>query len=117
MGTVLRALAAVAGGVLVLAAAASVVGTVVVPRAYGSPLTRFADWFVDRVVRVLERFFPDFGRHDALLALRAPAVLLMQLTIWLATRRSYYVLAMPLVAGVLWWLAITAGEAWFGWTG
>ena len=42
---------------------------------------------------------------------------LLGLTIWLATRRSYYVLAIPLVAGVLWWLAITAGEAWFGWTG
>ena len=33
----------------------------------------------------------------------------------LARTRSWWVLAVPLVAGASWWLVLTAGEAWLGW--
>ena len=33
----------------------------------------------------------------------------------LARARSWWVLAVPLVAAGSWWLVVTAGEAWLGW--
>ena len=45
---VVRSLAAVAGGALVVAAWASVIGTLIVPRRRGGWLTRYADWIVNR---------------------------------------------------------------------
>jgi hypothetical protein len=85
MGSVLRDLGAVVGAVLVVVAGASVIGTVVVPRAFGSRLTRLADWPVERVFRTLERSIADDRRRDAVLAVRAPALLMLQLVVWLVT--------------------------------
>jgi hypothetical protein len=34
----------------------------------------------------------------------------------LARRHSYWVLAVPVVGGLLWWATLTAGEAWLDWT-
>ena len=49
------------------------------------------------------------------------------LVIWLALlvvairllrqRKPLWVLALPVAAAVLWFLALSAGEAWLGWTG
>jgi hypothetical protein len=33
----------------------------------------------------------------------------------LARARSWWVLALPVVAAASWWLVITAGETWLGW--
>ena len=35
----------------------------------------------------------------------------------LARRRSYWVLAVPVVTGLVWWAGVAAGEAFLGWTG
>ena len=42
---------------------------------------------------------------------------LLGVAVWLTRRRSYLVLAVPVVAGALWFGIISAGEAWLGWTG
>jgi hypothetical protein len=80
---ILRYFAAAAGALLVASAGASVIGTVVVPRAFGSRLTTFADWLVDRIFRALEGMIRDARRRDEVLAFRAASVLMMQLTVWL----------------------------------
>jgi hypothetical protein len=54
-----RDVAAVAGALLVLTAAVSVVGTVLIPRKTGSHLTRL----VDRVVAVVFRLIPGRPRR------------------------------------------------------
>lgn len=36
--------------------------------------------------------------------------------VWLARRRSWWVLAVPVAAAVAWWATVSAGEAWLGWT-
>jgi hypothetical protein len=42
------------------------------------------------------------------------------LFVWVGWRwrrtRPYWVLALPVVAFAWWWAALTAGEAWLGWT-
>jgi hypothetical protein len=82
---ILRDLGAAFGVLLVLIAGASVIGTVVVPRASGNWLTRVVDWLVERAFRGLERLIQDARRRDAVLAVRAAAVLMMQLAVWLVT--------------------------------
>jgi hypothetical protein len=42
---------------------------------------------------------------------------LLVLAVLLARRRSYLVLAVPLVAAVAWWGLVTLGETYWGWTG
>jgi hypothetical protein len=44
-------------------------------------------------------------------ALLAVAILLLR------TRRPLYVLPLPIVAWLIWFAALTAGENWLGWTG
>ncbi|MDQ1663934.1 MAG: hypothetical protein QOJ68_3914 [Blastococcus sp.] len=82
---ILRSFAAAAGAVLVLSAGASVIGTIVVPRAFGSRLTTFADRLVDLAFQGLERSIRDSRRRDDVLAFRAAAVLMMQLAVWLVS--------------------------------
>ena len=42
---------------------------------------------------------------------------LVSVGVRLFRRRSYLVLAVPVVAAVLWFGTLSAGEAWLGWTG
>jgi hypothetical protein len=45
-------------------------------------------------------------------------VALLTVAIWLMyTRRPLYVLAAPVVAWLIWFGVLTAGENWLGWTG
>jgi hypothetical protein len=44
-------------------------------------------------------------------------LVLLALSVWLARRGSYAVLAVPVVAAVAWWGIISLGEAYWGWTG
>ena len=81
---IVRGLLSALGALLVLTSGASVIGTVVVPRAVGSRLTGFADWLVARVFLALERLVRDPQRRDDVLAFRAAAILIMQLVVWLA---------------------------------
>jgi hypothetical protein len=82
---IFRCLAAAAGALLVLSAGASVIGTIVVPRAFGSRLTAFADRLVDLAFRAVEWWIRDSRRRDDVQAFRAAAVLMTQLAVWLAS--------------------------------
>jgi hypothetical protein len=77
-----RVVAAVIGGVLVLAAVSSVTGTLIVSRSVGSRLTRWVDRIVDGAYHLVMRR-ADYRRRDRLLATQAAAILLAQLAAWL----------------------------------
>jgi hypothetical protein len=77
-----RYLVAAGGGLTVLAAVRSVVGTVVVPRRVHSSLAVGVDRVVDGVFRLLSSRMGEERRHR-LLAAQAPAALLVQLLAWL----------------------------------
>ena len=47
----------------------------------------------------------------------AAYVVLLVVAVLLTRWRSYWVLAVPVVGGVLWWSVISAGEKWLDWTG
>lgn len=109
---ILRDIGATFGLVLVVLAGASVIGTVVVPRAFGSWLTGFAYWLVDRVFRRLERLIRDTQRRDAVLAARAASVLMMQLVVWLvAFLVGFGLLLLPFTSGGMGHTIAEAGSA------
>jgi hypothetical protein len=83
-----RDVAAVAGAILVLSAAASVVGTVIVPRSTGSRLTRLVASVVNGFFRLITRPIVTYRRRDRVLAAEAAVILLGQLAVWLG---SFYV--------------------------
>jgi hypothetical protein len=78
-----RVVAAVIGGLLVLTAASSVIGTLVVTRSVGSRLTQWVDMTVNRAYQLMVSRAADFRRRDQLLATEAAAILLAQLVAWL----------------------------------
>jgi hypothetical protein len=80
---VARSVVAVFGGALVLAAWASVIGTLIVPRLVGSWLTRWADRVVLAAYRLATRNIADYRRRDRVLATQAAAILLAQLVAWI----------------------------------
>jgi hypothetical protein len=78
-----RVAAAVAGGLLVLAAVSSVTVTLIVSRAAKSRLTRWVDRTVDWAYEQVAVRVGDYRRRDQLRATQAAAVLLAQLAAWL----------------------------------
>jgi hypothetical protein len=78
-----RVVAAVIGGLLVLASAASVTGTLIVSRSVSSRLTRWVDRTVDWAYQLVGPHAADYRRRDRLLATQAAAILLCQLAAWL----------------------------------
>jgi hypothetical protein len=87
-----RSVAAVAGGLLVLTAWASIIGTLIVPRPVSSWLTRWADRGVNWAFRLVTGAVADRQRRDQILASQAPATLLAQLIAWLAISFLGYML-------------------------
>ena len=81
--TAARAVAAVFGGLLVLTAWASIIGTVVVPRPFTTWLTRWVDLIVNKVFRLVASSISDYQRRDRVLAAQAAAILSAQLIAWL----------------------------------
>jgi hypothetical protein len=79
-----RVIAAIAGALLVITAARSIIGTVIVPRLVGSWLTRWVDKIVDAVYHMVTAPMTDHKRRDRVLAGQAAAILLGQLVAWLA---------------------------------
>jgi hypothetical protein len=92
MPMAVRVLAAVAGGLLVLTAISSVVGTLMVPRPVGSWLTRWVDNIVTGGYRLAADAIGDKGRRDRLLATQAAGILLGQLAAWLGISLLGYAL-------------------------
>ena len=78
-----RTIAAVVGGLLVIAAGRSMIATIIVPRPASSWLTRSVDWLVDGAFQLATAPIKNFKRRDRVLAGQAPAVLLVQLIAWL----------------------------------
>ena len=78
-----RIVAAVIGGLLVLVAGSSVVGTLIVTRSVTSRLTRGVDWIVDRAYQLATRYLTQYKDRDRVLATQAAAILLLQLAVWL----------------------------------
>ncbi|HEV8279570.1 MAG TPA: hypothetical protein VGQ26_28290, partial [Streptosporangiaceae bacterium] len=87
-----RSLAAVAGALLVLTAWASVIGTLMVPRAITSWLTRWTDRIVNGAFRLVTGVIDDHQLRDRVLAAQAPAILLAQLFVWLGISFAGYML-------------------------
>src|ERR1700691_5185093 len=87
-----RVVAAEIGGLLVLTAASSVVGTLIVTRSVGSRLTWWVDRTVDRAYQLVVSRSADSRRRDQLLATEAAAILLGQLVAWLAVAYVGYAL-------------------------
>jgi hypothetical protein len=95
-----RWVAAVVGALLVLSAWGSIIGTLVVPRAVGSWLTRWVDRMVNGAFRMATGRIDEFRRRDRLLAVQAPAVLLAQLAAWLSmSLLGYSLLLWPFAPG------------------
>src|SRR5712691_5932241 len=78
-----RLVAAVAGGLLVLAAWTSVTGTLIVSRSVGGWLTRWVDRIVTGAFGLAAVPITDYRRRDRLLATQPAAILLAQLAAWL----------------------------------
>src|SRR5215467_4393853 len=78
-----RAVAAVAGGVLVLTVWVSAVGTLITPRQVSNWLTRLVDHVVNKAFTMVVRHIAEYRQRDRVLAAQAPAVLIGQLIAWL----------------------------------
>jgi hypothetical protein len=78
-----RYVAAVAGLLIVLTSARSIIGTVIVPRPVNSWLTRKVDQFWNGVFRLITARISDFRTRDRILASQVAAVLLSQIVVWL----------------------------------
>jgi hypothetical protein len=109
-----RDIAAVVGALLVITAARSVIGTVIVPRPVGTWLTRWVDWVVSSGYRIAGDLITDHGRRDRVLAGQAAAILLMQLVAWLAIFFvGFSLLLWPFAAGGITTAFSNAGPALF----
>lgn len=109
-----RAVAAVVGGLLVLAAATSVVGTLIVPRPVGSWLTRFVDKAVNGTFRIATAPVKSYRRRDRIFAAEAAVLLLAQLAAWLIVfYLGYALLFWPFLPDITAAL-ITAGPGLWG---
>ena len=109
-----RWVAAVAGGLLVLTAWASVVVTLIVARPVGNWLTRWVDRLVNGAFRLATSRMADYTRRDRILAGQAAAILLTQLAAWLEVSFvGYWLLLWPLVNGDLGQAFSAAGSSLF----
>jgi len=109
-----RDLVAVVGALLVLAAAISVVGTLIVPRPVGSWLTRLVDKVVNGAFRLATAPIKSYRRRDQVLAAEAAVLLLAQLGAWLVVfYLGYALLFWPFVPDITHAL-ITAGPGLWG---
>jgi hypothetical protein len=78
-----RDVAAGIGALLVVAAAISEIGTLIVPRPVGGWLTKLVDRLVNGVYRMATAGVADYKRRDRVLATQAATILLAQLAAWL----------------------------------
>ena len=109
-----RSVAAVIGGLLVLAVWTSVIGTLMVPRPVGSRLARWAAWLVSEAFRLAAGTVDGYHGRDRVLAWQAPAILLAQLGAWLGTAfAGYWLLMWPLVRDGIGTAFTAAGSSMF----
>jgi hypothetical protein len=90
------------GLVVVTATLMSVAGTLVVPRAVNSPLSRAVEWFLDITFFLAAKRVRSFVRRDRILAWQAPMSLLVRLAVWLGMLIvGYALLLLPSLKGHL----------------
>jgi hypothetical protein len=107
-----RDLAALAGLLIVMTTATSVIGTVITPRPTTSRLTRGIDRVVDLGFRALARPTKSYLQRDQILAAQAPTLLICQLITWLLLFFvGYSLLFWPLVHGGITGAFSAAGTA------
>ncbi|HXZ76596.1 MAG TPA: hypothetical protein VEH31_37780, partial [Streptosporangiaceae bacterium] len=110
-----RDVAAAAGALLVLTAAVSVVGTLIVPRSVASWLTRWVGALVDGVFKLITRPIASYKQRDRILAAEAATFLLAQLAAWLLISFiGYTLLVWPFTSGGITSAVTLAGPAVFG---
>ena len=68
---------------VVMSTLMTVAGTLVVPRAVNSPISRLIVWFLDVAFLFVAKRVRSFGRRDRILAWQAPLSLLIRLAVWL----------------------------------
>lgn len=107
-----RDIGAAVGALLVITAAGSVIGTIIVPRPVGSWLTKLVDRLVNGTFRLLTWPISDYRRRDRILAAQAPTILLVQLIAWLGIFFvGYALLLWPFVPHGITTAFTTAGPA------
>src|SRR5690348_8101618 len=95
-----RSLAAVVGGALVIAAWASVLGTLVIPRRASSWVTRWTDWIVNRAFTVAAGAVAVYRRRDRVLRAQGATILIGQFAAWLGISFiGFSLLLWPFVTG------------------
>lgn len=110
-----RDVAAVVGGLLVLAAAVSVIGTLIVPRPVASWLTRWVGVIVRGAFNLITSPIASYKRRDRILAAEAATFLVCQLVAWLLISFiGFTLLAWPFTAGGISAAITLAGPAVFG---
>ncbi len=96
----LRWLAFGAGVAVLLWTWTSVIGTLVVPRAIRSPISKVADGSVDVAFRLITKGVGSFTRRDAILAWQAPIALLVRLVVWMILFFiGYSLVLLPFIPG------------------
>jgi len=110
-----RDVAAAVGALLVLTAAVSVVGTLIVPRSVSGWLTRWVGVIVDGAFKLITSPIASYRQRDRILAAEAAAFLLSQLAAWLLISFvGYTLLVWPFTSGGITSAVTLAGPAVFG---
>src|SRR5262245_64422146 len=110
-----RDVAAAVGALLVITAAVSVVGTLIVPRSVASWLTRAVDVIVNGAFNLITSPIASYKRRDRILAGQAAAILRGQLVAWLLISFiGYTLLVWPFTPGGITTAVTLAGPAVFG---
>ena len=78
-----RYVAAAVGLLLVITAASSVIGTLILPRSVSNWLTKRIDDLVNAAFVIITRPVGDFRRRDRILAAHAATLLIAQIAAWL----------------------------------
>lgn len=111
---VVRWLCLAVGIVVILGTGVSVVGTLVVPRAIDSRISRACDAAVDRVFVLVTRPVRDFMRRDRILAWQSPVSLLVRLGVWIGLLvLGYGLVLVPIVTDSLFHAFSEAGSSMF----
>jgi hypothetical protein len=109
-----RVPSAVIGVLLVLGAAHSVTGTLIVSRPVSSWLTNWVDRVVDAAFQAVAGRTADYGRRDQLLATQAAAILVTQLVVWLGVSLAGFALLLwPFAANGLGSAFVDSGSSMF----
>ena len=107
-----RYLGAAVGVLLVVTAAGSVVGTLIVPRSVASTLTKHVDRLVNAVYVLITHPVRSIRRRDRILATHAAALLLCQIAAWLGMFFiGFSLILWPMVHGGITAAFGTAGPA------